>query len=140
MKLAGSIAEAEGANLGGAAVEEGSGDIEIVPLDQLGFDRIDLMKIDVEGAEPSVLRGGLATIQATRPYIIAEAQTVEARREIDAVLEPLGYRRLDRDLSPTDTPTFLYAGSRAALAAAVVKNVPRVAQNRVRKFARMLRR
>ena len=135
----GSIAEAAGANLGGAAVEQGAGDIEIVPLDQLGFDSIALMKIDVEGAEPGVLRGGLDTIARTRPYIVAEAQTVEARTRIDEVLFPLGYRRLGRDLSPTDTPTFLYAGSRAALVRAVAGNVPRAARNRWAKLRRMLR-
>lgn len=46
------------------------------PLDtilaQAGVGRVDLMKIDVEGAEPLVLRGGAATLARDRPVLITE--------------------------------------------------------------------
>jgi FkbM family methyltransferase len=46
------------------------------PLDELlataGIGRVDVIKIDVEGAEPLVLRGGTATITSSRPVLISE--------------------------------------------------------------------
>jgi FkbM family methyltransferase len=46
------------------------------PLDDLlastGIGRVDVIKIDVEGAEPLVLRGGTATITSSRPVLISE--------------------------------------------------------------------
>lgn len=52
-----------------------SGQGFVVPtmrLDDLGLERIDVMKIDVEGAESLVIAGGLATLERLRPAIIAE--------------------------------------------------------------------
>lgn len=43
---------------------------------RLGIDRLDFVKIDVEGAELHVLRGGQATIAALKPVVMVE---VEAR-------------------------------------------------------------
>lgn len=46
------------------------------PLDdllaRLSIDHVDVIKIDVEGAEPMVLRGGAATIRSSRPVLITE--------------------------------------------------------------------
>ena len=46
------------------------------PLDALlgprGLDRLDLVKIDVEGAEPLVLRGGGETLSRHRPRLVSE--------------------------------------------------------------------
>jgi FkbM family methyltransferase len=46
------------------------------PLDKVlasaGLERVDVIKLDVEGAEPLVLRGGVATITRDRPSIITE--------------------------------------------------------------------
>jgi len=51
-------------------------DIEIMPLDETGavsgLSTLDVMKIDVEGSELSVLRGAAATIKKFRPVIIME--------------------------------------------------------------------
>lgn len=46
--------------------------VECVTLDQCGFGAIRLVKIDVEGAECSVLRGAQYMISHRRPAIIAE--------------------------------------------------------------------
>jgi hypothetical protein len=46
------------------------------PLDDVlasaGVDHVDVIKVDVEGAEPLVLRGGTATFRASRPVLISE--------------------------------------------------------------------
>ena len=55
-----------------------AGEIELTTLDdycaQAGIERLDLLKIDVEGAELAVLRGGAKTIERYRPFIIVEVQ------------------------------------------------------------------
>lgn len=60
-------------NLGGQALELGTGDIRIITLD--GLDRagpVRAIKIDVEGFELSVLQGAQALISRDRPIIYAE--------------------------------------------------------------------
>lgn len=55
-----------------------AGEIELTTLDdycaQAGIERLDLLKIDVEGAELAVLRGGAKTIERYLPFIIVEVQ------------------------------------------------------------------
>lgn len=50
--------------------------VELIPLDDYihehGVDRIDLIKIDIEGAEFNALRGSLATLQRFRPIVLME--------------------------------------------------------------------
>lgn len=50
----------------------GSGDIEMRTLDSFEIPRIDLMKIDVEGYELDVIKGGLETIKRCKPVMIVE--------------------------------------------------------------------
>ncbi len=76
-----------GSNGGIGAADEagllGSGHATVVPattLDDLGLDRIDVLKIDVEGAEPLVVAGGLATIRRCRPVIVMEFSAEMTRR------------------------------------------------------------
>jgi FkbM family methyltransferase len=53
--------------------------------------RVDLLKIDVESAEPSVLRGARQTIQRDRPIILCEVLDCVDREAIHAVMDPLNY-------------------------------------------------
>ena len=48
-------------------------DIQIRRMDDLGIDRLDFLKADVEGAELSVLRGATETIARCRPILYVEA-------------------------------------------------------------------
>jgi GT2 family glycosyltransferase len=66
-------------NLGGLSLEAASAGVEItlITLDDLGLDRLDLIKIDVEGMEPLVLAGASATIERCRPVVFAECNSVE---------------------------------------------------------------
>lgn len=63
-------------NIGGTRLEEAKdGDIKIYSLDELNInEKIDFMKIDVEGFENNVLAGGINTIEKHRPIIFIEIQ------------------------------------------------------------------
>jgi len=83
------------ANRGENFVRLDAADGEIVgfPIDDLRLDRVDLVKIDVEGAEMMVLRGASETILALHPLIICElveAQLNRFRTTIDEVKSWLG--------------------------------------------------
>lgn len=64
----------------------------VVPLDSYGLENISLIKIDVEGMEPYVLRGAEHTIRRCRPIIFAEEWGKPEHNAIARVLEPWGYR------------------------------------------------
>lgn len=60
-------------NLGGQALELGSGDIQVITLDEMNYNRsIRAIKIDVEGFELQVLQGAQALIARDRPIIYVE--------------------------------------------------------------------
>ncbi len=74
-------------------------DIEVVTLDSLEFETVDFIKIDVEGWEPRVLRGGEETIKRCRPNIIVECKGNdtaygETRNAAVTLLESWGMRQL----------------------------------------------
>jgi FkbM family methyltransferase len=46
--------------------------VEIIAIDGLDLDRLDFIKLDVEGYECAALLGGINTIQKNRPYIWVE--------------------------------------------------------------------
>jgi len=59
-------------------------------VEGLGLKRVDVIKIDTEGAEVQVLKGGVKTIMRFRPYIVVEVRN----RNIDQfkqIMEDLGY-------------------------------------------------
>lgn len=50
------------------------------PLDDFGLDEVDFIKIDVEGWEHLVVKGGAETIQRCRPVLIVEQKPDNAER------------------------------------------------------------
>ena len=52
-----------------------------------------LVKVDVEGMETAVIRGGMATIDQHRPVILTEEWEESTTRDIGKLLKPLGYVR-----------------------------------------------
>jgi FkbM family methyltransferase len=46
--------------------------VELITIDSLNLDKLDFMKIDVEGYEPLVIKGGFNTIKKCKPVIIME--------------------------------------------------------------------
>lgn len=95
-------------NSGGAYITAGNS-IELTTLDDFcrerGVGRIDAMKIDVEGHEEKMLRGGLASLDRFRPAILIELSPAAQRRSGSSIetiinlLESAGYGiyQIDRD-------------------------------------------
>lgn len=84
----------------GNHVSVGTRAVRSVTLDRLwedlGRPAVSFVKIDVEGAEASVLRGARAMLAAQHPALLVEA-TDEARlAALHAELDALGYRRTGR--------------------------------------------
>lgn len=63
--------------------------VAIWPLDELNLTRVGLIKLDVEGAEGLVVRGGEKTIRQSRPVIITELSRDMLRRV--SQIDPLDY-------------------------------------------------
>jgi FkbM family methyltransferase len=78
--------------IGGAPGQAGR--VGVTTLDQIvpaiGVSRIDLLKIDVEGAEVDALRGATRTLSITARAII-EYHSAELLRETEAILERHGF-------------------------------------------------
>lgn len=63
-------------------------DVELAPLDALGLRDVNLIKIDVEGHELSVLEGARDTLERCRPSLLIE---VEERHNANGVARVEGY-------------------------------------------------
>lgn len=69
-----------------------------------GSDRLDWLKIDVEGAEAEVLKGAAETLRRFRPRVLVENHLFKdaaMEEKVKAVLAPLGYNevgRIDADI------------------------------------------
>lgn len=90
-------------NVGASSVKYGTSasrkiDIRVMRLDEVlpiqGQSRINFAKIDVEGFESNVIRGGLKTIESSQPVIVFEQHISEFRggstESID-ILKEMGY-------------------------------------------------
>lgn len=79
-------------NIGGNAYREDvGGDIESTPLDDIVInDKIDFMKIDVEGMEGAVLKGAQKRIQQDKPLIFIET-FADNYEQIHEALANMGY-------------------------------------------------
>jgi FkbM family methyltransferase len=65
--------------------------VPMVNLDSLQFDRLDLVKLDVEGMELDVLRGARALLTRHRPIMLIEFIRSD-QAELEAFVVGLGYR------------------------------------------------
>ena len=81
----------------------GSGKVEMKRLDSLDFDRIDYMKIDCEGYEMQILKGGENTLRTHQPIIVVEQKlhtdtgiTKETQYGCVELLKTWGARELGR--------------------------------------------
>ena len=83
-------------NMGMSKVFDGvNKTIEANTLDNTLLDEkeVGLIKIDVEGGEINVLKGGINIIKKHNPLIICEANTEDERKKIDEFLSNLGYKQ-----------------------------------------------
>lgn len=70
-----------------------SHDCAIETLDMQNIDNPIFIKINVKGAEYSVLKGGIETLRRSEPILLIEA--LRETPEIDDLLRPLGYEPYD---------------------------------------------
>ena len=94
-------------NSGAAFLELGEGEVRVSTLDEFvaerGLRRLDFMKIDVEGFEERVLRGGERVLRELRPHILFEVQPITLERagssvdRVATLLTSHGYRLLQAD-------------------------------------------
>ena len=82
-------------NVGGTAfTKSDDGDADFIPLDSIQFsEKIDLIKIDVEGHEIETLEGARETIYKHKPVIVIES--FNKKEEVDNFLIPMGYELVD---------------------------------------------
>ena len=78
-------------NIGGTSfAPDDNGLFKLKTLDSLNIqDKIDLIKIDVEGLEVETLEGALETIKANKPVLVIESFT--HKEEVENILFPIGY-------------------------------------------------
>lgn len=86
-------------------------EIECRPLDDLIHTPVSVMKIDVEGMEPQVLRGASRILATHRPLLFIEAHTDEELRKDLEVLAPYDYRPTGRVFNASATYELAAPGS-----------------------------
>lgn len=91
-------------NVGSQQVLADRGNIDMISLDSLELNKVDCMKIDVEGFEKEVLLGAKNLIKDNKPIIYIEAWDKNYLRDIIDILAPLGYTIKQRFNA---TPTYL---------------------------------
>lgn len=76
-------------NAGASYLLETEGDIYVGPLDYYEYDRVDFIKIDVEGYEVKVLKGASETINKCRPVMLIEVNSGALERSGSSATELL---------------------------------------------------
>jgi FkbM family methyltransferase len=71
--------------------DSGTIDVAVVAIDDLGLDKVDFIKIDVEGAEIDVLEGGRKTLARDHPRIAIEVHSKALAGQVHQLLTGLGY-------------------------------------------------
>ena len=81
-------------NLGATVLGKNeAGQYPVAPLDSFDFGAVDIIKIDVEGAEASVLEGARQTLSRYRPVLLIEILP-ETGPVTDETLKALNYQRI----------------------------------------------
>ncbi len=83
-------------NRGGSAVEVPMTTLDIM-IDTLRFDRVDFVKMDIEGAEREALRGAAELLRRHRPRLLLDSY----HRPDDMVVLPAFLREIHSDYTPT---------------------------------------
>jgi len=81
-------------NFGGVALQapgEAGVSVRVRPLDSLELPACGLLKVDVEGFEPQVVRGARETIRRCRPIIYIENDRKSQQQEVISLVAELGY-------------------------------------------------
>ena len=107
----GTLAKAPAGNTGmGKVVPGRRGPIRVVTIDGLELPSVSLLKVDVEGAELSVLEGAARTIARDHPWIYVEADGPRLYDRLSAWMKAAGYKRSARFARPTPRYCYRYVG------------------------------
>ena len=71
--------------------DENMNKVHMVSIDSLNLDRLDFVKIDVEGMEVEVLKGGKQSLQRYKPIMLIEVIKSD-RALLEAFVKDLGYQ------------------------------------------------
>jgi len=106
-------------NLGATSlVQTEDGDLPLTSLDNESIgSRVSLIKIDVEGMDLEVIRGGLALIERDRPFISCELNDPAELQALEGILETIDYVCLG---VYNATPTYILAPARTPLEQAAI--------------------
>ena len=98
-------------NLGAQTLQLGEGNIQVHTLDSIqGIERVDAVKVDVEGMELNVLKGGRNLLEKFKPLIYVECISIERFREVLSFVTQLGYE-YSETFNATPTHLFLHQES-----------------------------
>lgn len=78
--------------------EKPTSTVKTIMIDGLGLERLDLLKIDVEGMEAEALQGAAATIERCKPILFVEVIKSD-KAAIGAALRNEGYRVLPNGMN-----------------------------------------
>lgn len=84
-------------NMGHAGFSDKGEQVQVTTLDEFykgKRDKIDLIKIDIEGAEHLAIDGALKTIKRFKPLVVCEHHTDLLHRSAFLLLKPHGYKLL----------------------------------------------
>lgn len=81
--------------------------VRVRPLDAYTFDRVDLIKIDVEGHEIQALQGARKTIEQHRPVVFIE-MSIATRHDVSQVFKALDYQVIDCFIDYEGVYNYLY--------------------------------
>lgn len=85
-----------------------NGDIPIVSIDDLNIEeKINFVKIDVEGFEANVIKGMTETLKRNKPLIMIEIRDY-LFAEINNILQSLGYNHTTIDVDTCNIGNYLY--------------------------------
>lgn len=91
-----SIVHFEAKNIGATQLAENNdGDLKLVSLDDMVFPSVDFVKIDVEGMEYDLLRGGRSFFANQSPVIFIEIWDENFER-VDLLMQEYGYALFER--------------------------------------------
>ena len=85
--------------------------LDILPFELVGPDKIDYIKVDTEGAELEVLKGGIQTVKKYKPKLLLELHLFKNERigaELMEFLKPLGYKTKIEKYTPAVSHMFAW--------------------------------
>jgi len=69
-----------GVNIGDLSIGHGGEEVNVTTLDLMNLEKVDLIKIDVQGYEKFIIEGGIETIKKHKPIMIVEFEEFQLNK------------------------------------------------------------